>query len=685
MTGTDNPTLALFRRTLDDLDPTGEIRKRTNPKGEAHKASPASSSRASGALDRDRVLSRARKWLAQCPPAVQGANGSAPTFAAARGLVHGFDLDADTALGLLLSDYNPRCDPPWSVAELTHKVKDADSKPYDKPRGYLRDRKPDRPESPARGPRPVAPPSQTPVGHPPSSPPPATGLPTIVQQPAHLRDVVDQAICALVMANDPISLFVHGDSLVRIETKESGAVRPLSKSQLRLLLSQSADWMNESVTKDGDTLQRPAFPKGDAVDAVQDHRDWPGLPRLNAVADVPVVTAESGLLTKPGYDSASGVYLLPGGYADVPPVHDKPDRSDVEAAKSLLLNDLLVDFPFVDNASLANCLALFLLPFVRGLIDGPTPLHHVDAPQEGTGKSLLIQTWGWVTIGHEPKALGEVSRADDWQKLILAAAMEAPREIFLDNLNQTLDSGSLASAITSTVIGGRLLGFSRMVSAPVNCTWVSSGNNVSMSRELVRRTVYIRLDAKADAAWKGREFKHALPRWAKQHRGELVWACLTLCQAWIAAGKPAGRPVLGGFEAWSAVMDGILSNAGVTDLVSNSDAFRTTSVDSGDEWRAFVPAWWKTHQDTKVTAGELARLAEAEDLLVSILEEAKSERGRGKKVGDHLKRVRDRVYGGVRIEYAGLNHRDQSQYRLVKLDSDGQEDGHTDATPIENL
>jgi len=33
--------------------------------------------------------------------------------------------------------YNPRCLPPWSETELRHKCSEADTKPFDKPRGYL--------------------------------------------------------------------------------------------------------------------------------------------------------------------------------------------------------------------------------------------------------------------------------------------------------------------------------------------------------------------------------------------------------------------------------------------------------------------------------------------------------------------------------------------------------------------
>ena len=38
-------------------------------------------------------------------------------------------------------------------------------------------------------------------------------------------------------------------------------------------------------------------------------------------------------------------------------------------------------------------MALYLLPFVRRMIDGPTVMHMATAPAAGTGKTLMIGAW----------------------------------------------------------------------------------------------------------------------------------------------------------------------------------------------------------------------------------------------------------------------------------------------------
>ena len=93
--------------------------------------------RVTASKPRPGVIDRAKLYLAKCHPAVSGAGGHGQTFAVARALCWGFDLSPEDALGLLKELYNPRCVPPWSDADLEHKVKDASTKDFGKPRGYL--------------------------------------------------------------------------------------------------------------------------------------------------------------------------------------------------------------------------------------------------------------------------------------------------------------------------------------------------------------------------------------------------------------------------------------------------------------------------------------------------------------------------------------------------------------------
>lgn len=103
--------------------------------GRATSAAP----RASPAPDDDGIVARASAYLDRIPPAISGSGGHNQTYAAATAMVHGFALEPEVALRLLMDRYNPRCEPSWSEKELRHKVKDAATKPHDRPYGWLRD------------------------------------------------------------------------------------------------------------------------------------------------------------------------------------------------------------------------------------------------------------------------------------------------------------------------------------------------------------------------------------------------------------------------------------------------------------------------------------------------------------------------------------------------------------------
>jgi hypothetical protein len=81
------------------------------------------------------IIERARLYIAKMPEAVAGQNGHDATYQVAVALVMGFDLSPAEALPLL-EEYNARCRPPWSAADLARKANQADRASRVK-RGYL--------------------------------------------------------------------------------------------------------------------------------------------------------------------------------------------------------------------------------------------------------------------------------------------------------------------------------------------------------------------------------------------------------------------------------------------------------------------------------------------------------------------------------------------------------------------
>jgi hypothetical protein len=102
-----------------------------------------------------------------------------------------------------------------------------------------------------------------------------------------------------------------------------------------------------------------------------------------------------------------------------------------------LLDDVFCDFPFKDAASRSHVFAALLLPFVRELIDGPTPLHLFDAPTPGTGKGLLMNVLSLIHTGRGAAMISAPSDDDEWRKRITAMLFRGQKQIVLDNLPQT--------------------------------------------------------------------------------------------------------------------------------------------------------------------------------------------------------------------------------------------------------
>ena len=70
-------------------------------------------------------VDRASRYLARLDASVSGAGGHQALWTAAHALVVGFALSEADALGLLAAEFNPRCQPPWSLDALRHKVTSA--------------------------------------------------------------------------------------------------------------------------------------------------------------------------------------------------------------------------------------------------------------------------------------------------------------------------------------------------------------------------------------------------------------------------------------------------------------------------------------------------------------------------------------------------------------------------------
>jgi hypothetical protein len=264
--------------------------------------------------------------------------------------------------------------------------------------------------------------------------------------------------------------------------------------------------------------------------------------------------------------------------------------------------------------------------------------------------------------------MSEGRNDEEMRKRITAKLINSPNFVFIDNVRNHIAYSSLAAAITAGVWEDRILGVSRTVRVPVTSTWVITGNNPSLSSEMARRCVRIRIDTGREQPWMRdpSEFKHPdLLQWVKMNRGQLIWAGLVLVQNWIANGRP--MPVnknMGMFEQWCQVMGGILEVNGIKGFLDNMNDMYCASDIEISLWRSLTQAWWKAFGEAEIGAAELYQLVLEKDIAIEL--GSGSDRSQKIRFGIQLSNMRQRKFGQFRIVFAKQQNHAQ-KYRLEQV------------------
>lgn len=257
------------------------------------------------------------------------------------------------------------------------------------------------------------------------------------------------------------------------------------------------------------------------------------------------------------------------------------------------LRDLLIDFPWTNEASRQNFIGLLITILVRAALRGNVPLHLIQSTVERTGKTKLVdEIIGILFLGGQVPAMQFAGSDEERDKRILSVLMLGLPIIHLDNLGEWLDSPALASTITAAVYSGRVLGSSTIANVPNLACWVATGNNVAMSGELAKRTVLISLQPKDADPHLRTEFVHQrIDEYVRANRDAILGTLIGMVRAWVDAGCPAGSLRVGGFEDWSAVVGGIMAHAGYTEWMQNYAAWTGAADVEGADMIRFMEDW----------------------------------------------------------------------------------------------
>jgi len=334
--------------------------------------------------------------------------------------------------------------------------------------------------------------------------------------------------------------------------------------------------------------------------------DW-NFERLIGIITTPTLRPDGSILTTPGYDAATGLLLTSPPL--MPAIPEKPSRKDAEAAVKLL-NDLLIEFPFVDEASRAVALSILMTPVARGAMQ-VVPLHAVSAPEARTGKSYLLDTAAAISTGEIAPVIAAGRDEEETEKRLAAELMTGQPIISIDNLNGDLSGDFICQAIERPIVKPRVLGRSETKRIENTVTVFCNGNNLRFIGDIAPRVILCSMDANMERP-ELRDFAGDPVATVLANRGRYIAAILTIIRAYLAAGSPKQCTPLPSFGDWSRLIRSPLLWLGCRDPVETMEAARAEDP-TRVNLRSFVAAWSKLIlPDKRMTAGELKNEASKE-------------------------------------------------------------------------
>ncbi|MBD3264428.1 MAG: toprim domain-containing protein [Candidatus Omnitrophica bacterium] len=500
----------------------------------------------------------------------------------------------------------------------------------------------------------------------------------------HIVDsLVRQSLDALVKKNDPPSIFVRGNTLVRVlrDDNDNITIEPWVKSNLRFRISECARYV--WLASNGDEYFKK--PPDDVVEAVLTLGNWP-FPPLQGVTGAPILRDDGSICTEPGYDEHTAIYYSPSDDFSMPEIPEIPSQEELLNAKALLL-DVIADFPFSDEAGPANIMAFLFTMLMRNVIDGYVPLCLVDAPTQGTGKGKLVKNLSIIALGDELSSQSAPHgryAEEEWRKLLLSILHQGSPAVLFDNISEkeVLDSAPLAAIITSGNYAGRILGQTNNPTYKVSISWVATGNNIKVTGDMPRRCYTVRLDSNLERPWERSPdtFKHPnLERYVRENRIKLLRAAFIIIRSWYAAGKPPPKdiPVVGSFIEWSEIIGGVLQHAGIEGFLSNQEKLRDQQDDEGLQWQAFFNVWYQTWGSSGVSTAEICSqiMTDGTDISevvpdVLLYSKEKGEASLKRSLGRRLSSMSGKIYNNLKIHYSTDGHLKKKRWCLVEANED---------------
>jgi hypothetical protein len=393
----------------------------------------------------------------------------------------------------------------------------------------------------------------------------------------------------------------------------------------------------------------------------------PKLKFLVAVVDLPYATPAGQIVSRPGYNADTCVYLdLPHDWQPRVPAAPTPD--EVRNAVVVLMAPWRA-YKFARSDDAAGMVSAVLAALCRPLLD-LCPAYLFDASSQGAGKTRAACALGALIEGRRPAVtpFSGASTDDELRKRLVAGAVDGLRFNCLDNVVGHFKSSVVAAVLTTGRLSDRVLGASRTVDAAVRSLLTLTGNNASIDSDMQRRCVQVRIDGGVAPTHKAFDFDPISE--ALRLRRSIAEAACVIWRAYYAASAPdVVRGDAGGFADWNRLCrqpvlwlarEGLagslpwpigdpaasmLADTSTTDPEIEALAEMLRALDELSEGSPFTAAeaavWWAVGEHRTNTAHGQFRSAVRD--LTGLREVT------GRQLGNTFRNRRERVAGGRRL------------------------------------
>jgi hypothetical protein len=350
---------------------------------------------------------------------------------------------------------------------------------------------------------------------------------------------------------------------------------------------------------------------------------WLSLKPLDRISRIPLLQWNGGINDIPGY------YLEEKTILDVKKDEFKfKSEPTIDDAKNALkkLKHFFREFHFKDllgiqdkiNASSidrSGAIAALLTAVSRHMYDF-APCFITNAHTPGSGKGTLASV---ITMIQDGKVQSERTWNPDpieLDKVIVSELLNQPPSLVIGNIDSKFGGSIIESLLTKAQYPGRVLGLSKMVYPSTKTLLMANGNNLTISKDMVRRSIMTRLDCGVEKPQNIEYEVKDIIGYTKLHRSQLFVYALTILQAFLLSGEvDTPRSKLNGFEDWDKLVRGALLWVGESDPVQSQIA-----LDEDDEdavlLSRFIEVFLSDYYAGKaVTPKEMILKAEAKDLM----------------------------------------------------------------------